>query len=334
LTLKGKGGVYYEWTGPADLKYAGQSVTFKVSNLASSGLFTLTVTDAIACKGVTSKLITINDLPYGGMSGSREGCVPFCGDYGFASGSGNARQIRVEWDGRGLRLSKPPDVNGFSTCISDPGIYIISGKYTDTITTCINTQTFVIEAYEKPQADFTWLPERPVEGLEDVIFTNATTGQEQKSWSWYFAGGAYSEGEQVSNFYKQAGSYPVAMIVENKWGCIDSAIKYIKIAPDFGIYVPNVFSPNGDGLNDVFLPIVNGVKKYRLEIFDRWGERVFLSLGPEASAPEAPEGVVVSGWDGTFKGEICKQDIYIWKIWLTSIDGKEVERLGEVMLYR
>jgi gliding motility-associated-like protein len=112
------------------------------------------------------------------------------------------------------------------------------------------------------------------------------------------------------------------MIVENKWGCIDSAVKYIKIEPDFGIYVPNVFTPNGDGHNDIFMPVVNGLKKYKLEIFDRWGERVFLSLSPQ------------SGWDGTFKEALCKQDIYIWKIIISSIDGREIEKSGEVLLYR
>jgi len=63
--------------------------------------------------------------------------------------------------------------------------------------------------------------------------------------------------------------------VKSDKGCYDTLLRPLVVGEDFGIYVPNSFTPNADGLNDVFQPKGFGVVKYELNIFDRWGERVF-----------------------------------------------------------
>src|ERR1041384_3504677 len=119
------------------------------------------------------------------------------------------------------------------------------------------------------------------------MFNGNSTGGKLKKWSWYMnSNDIYSKNENVSYFFRENGNYPVVLVVENQQGCRDTMIKYIKIESDFSIYVPNAFTPNGDGLNDVFLPVTRGVKKYSLELFNRWGERIFFSREP------------MIGWDG------------------------------------
>jgi gliding motility-associated-like protein len=119
-----------------------------------------------------------------------------------------------------------------------------------------------------------------------------------------------------------AGVYPVAMIVANKWGCSDSIVKAIEIQTDLAIYVPNVFSPNGDELNDVFLPITRGVKFYDLSIYDRWGARIFSTTDQ------------LTGWDGSYQGEQSKNDVYTWKIKLSANNGEMKTMTGFVVLSR
>ena len=86
-----------------------------------------------------------------------------------------------------------------------------------------------------------------------------------------------------------------------------------------------MFTPNGDGLNDIFSPKGFGIVKYEMNIFDRWGERVFTTTDFN------------QGWDGSFtrrhEDEI-KQDIYIWKVKVTNVFGKEQEFAGKVTVIR
>jgi PKD repeat protein len=80
----------------------------------------------------------------------------------------------------------------------------------------------------------------------------------------------YTSTSQNPQFtYEDTRSYEVALVVKSDKGCIDTIMKSIVIGEDYGIYVPNVFTPNADGLNDIFQPKGFGNTKYELEIFDR-----------------------------------------------------------------
>jgi PKD repeat protein len=82
-------------------------------------------------------------------------------------------------------------------------------------------------------ADFTWLPEKPVEEFDEVIFTNASTGENQNQWNWYFNTGYTSNHENTTYLFKEAGNYPVAMVVKTEQGCSDTVVKNISIDQDF-----------------------------------------------------------------------------------------------------
>jgi gliding motility-associated-like protein len=123
------------------------------------------------------------------------------------------------------------------------------------------------------------------------------------------------------------GMYKVEM--ESPVGCLGSDSVYVKLVseeiPDFNIYVPNAFSPNGDGVNDVFVMKWDGLSivDCRISIFDRWGGEVFESSG------------IANGWDGKKAGKDCPGGVYVYKI-VFSVDGVtgSQERVGTVMLVR
>ncbi|HYG15499.1 MAG TPA: gliding motility-associated C-terminal domain-containing protein, partial [Bacteroidia bacterium] len=99
---------------------------------------------------------------------------------------------------------------------------------------------------------------------------------------------------------KKAGDYFV--VVEDFRGCKGDDGSRVSRLCDFTFYMPNAFTPDGNGLNDFFMPAFSDISGYRIEIFNSWGEKLFESTNP------------VIGWDGTFKNNPCPTGAYIWKV--------------------
>ncbi len=317
ITLIGKGGDTYNWTGPNNLLYAGQTVSFVASSLTYGGTYILNVIDGNNCKNKTTADLIVDDLPYGSLiPTSKYNCVPFTSEFVFDSHTKPTTSWTLE--------NSSYTGNKFSHIFTVPGEYLITGHLQDTNTNCVNTVTILVNAYPVPKADFKFLPEKPVESLETVIFTNSSTGDFQNKWNWFFISnnGFKSSNENTSYFFQDAGLYPVAFIVQNKYGCSDTIVKTIKVESDFNIYVPNAFTPNGDELNDIFLPILRGTKFYTLSIYNRWGANLFETNNTEA------------GWDGTYRGEEAKQDVYVRKITVSSNSGEQKTLTGQLTLTR
>ncbi len=112
--------------------------------------------------------------------------------------------------------------------------------------------------------------------------------------------------------------YAVTVTDEN--GCIATATAFIELMS--AMYVPNTFTPNGDGTNDFFNAYSESVKKFSMRIFDRWGEEVFASAN------------INVGWNGLYKGLEAKQDVYVYRIEATFLNGKYQELIGQVNLIR
>jgi gliding motility-associated-like protein len=92
--------------------------------------------------------------------------------------------------------------------------------------------------------------------------------------------------------------------------------------PNPTMYIPSAFTPNGDGINDFFGVKAEGIKKFKLEIFNRWGEVVFQSED------------ISSLWDGTFQGEKIKNtDVYVYQVKATGLNNKPLpDENGSVTL--
>ncbi|MEZ4686795.1 MAG: gliding motility-associated C-terminal domain-containing protein [Bacteroidia bacterium] len=89
------------------------------------------------------------------------------------------------------------------------------------------------------------------------------------------------------------------------------------------LFAPTAFSPNGDGHNEVFIVPTTYVGAYKLEIFNRWGNKIFESTTPN------------EGWDGTYKGKNVPEGVYVWKVYATGLTGRPViEQVGTVTLIR
>ena len=323
LAMLASGGLTYTWTVPNNTHQFNSNLNLIASSLAYAGVYTLATTDHNGCIGVTSITIDLQNTPFGYLKNNiLQNCVPFCSDFTFVPTNYSLSDLNpVSWQINNKTL---PGTNNFNYCFTKAGQYFISGALS-TKAGCINTVTMTIDAYEAPKADFDYSPKQPVENTDEVKFTNTSAGEKLSHFNWYFVNNDQnnrSTNKDPNYVFENAGIYPVALIVKNEWGCADSIVKTITVAPDFAIYVPDAFTPNEDGRNESFYPVTRGVKLISFSIYDRWGERLFSASSPEA------------GWDGTYKGEPCKEDVYVWKLEATGINDQQKSMNGFVTLYR
>lgn len=134
---------------------------------------------------------------------------------------------------------------------------------------------------------------------QSVQFQNQSSGA--ISYLWNFGDGSpdsTSTLENPSHDYVNDGTYIVMLISTNVEGCADTIYQTVVVLPDFYFYFPNAFTPNANGRNDLFMGYGAGIKTYSMKIYNRWGEKLF----------ETDD--LYTGWDGTFKGEKVKQDVY------------------------
>ena len=139
----------------------------------------------------------------------------------------------------------------------------------------------------------------------------------------YWGDGTSSTNCDTTHLYAAVGLYTVLQVVTNSLGCKDTAKIYVLIHPEYAFWIPNAFTPNGNGINDVFKPKVMGVHDYSFMIFDRWGEKLFETKS------------IDDGWDGYYKGKICPNDVFVYKInFRDNVDEMDHEYIGGVTLVR
>lgn len=319
ISLGATGGDHYEWQGPYNFYSLEQNPSFIASNLAYTGIYTLTAFSNVGCLARTSTSLQLDPAPEGDLINSAgNACVPFCSE--FSLRPRNAVPVSdMIWNVNGQIIGQPT----FTYCIANAGDYVVTGSFTNALG-CVNTASFTISGYGLPKADFEFYPELPVENFDQVKFTSTAQGQNLSNFSWYIKDyfGPRISGATTNYVFEKAGVYPVALVVSNSWGCLDTIVKTIVVETDFNIYVPNGFTPNADEINDSFFAKGTGVVKFSLSVYDRWGEKLFETSDFN------------KGWDGSYKGQECKSDVYVWKLSATDAKGRNKQLNGFVTLYR
>ena len=148
------------------------------------------------------------------------------------------------------------------------------------------------------------------------------------AWVWTFEDGAFVEHSDEQNptyTYNNIGKHKVSLLVENQWNCLDTISKSVLIEPATTLYVPNAFTPNNDGKNDVFKPYAYNIDEhnYSLTIYDRTGQIVFRTTD------------LSEGWNGTMQNngsKIMPVGTYTYRI-KASFNNIEKIYMGTIMLF-
>jgi gliding motility-associated-like protein len=212
-------------------------------------------------------------------------------------------------------------------------IYNKTGKFTVRLTVTNDqgcTATMVadslITSVAMPDANFS--ANRFVANFGDpsFIFTNTSVGSIHHGWEFGDGNDASDAVDPVTHTYEDTGTYNVMLWAVNTDGCTDTIVKPVKVTPHFTFFIPGAFSPDENGLNDVFggIGLKYGVIEQHMEIYNRWGQRIFETdqLG--------------EGWNGKYfnVGEPVQMEVYVYLIRVKDWTGKTHFFKGEVHLIR
>ncbi|HXC05270.1 MAG TPA: PKD domain-containing protein, partial [Bacteroidia bacterium] len=316
----GGSGVYaYSWIPAFGL--SSTTVSNPVANPATTLTYTVIVRDN--CNTPTdSALLTVTVYPAPVVvftASDTAGCAPLCITFSALS---NPACAAATWNlGDGTTAST---CTGIAHCYTLPGLYSISENITD-IHGCKGNYsvTNYIDVWPLPEAAFTLSPQ-PTTILEPQIsFTDQSTPAGTiTGWAWTF--GDFANGSSTKSnpqyTYPDTGCFTAQLIVSNNFGCKDTAFNPVCIHPDFAFYVPNAFTPNGDGKNDVWSPEGVGVDPltYHMSMFDRWGNLIWETR------------TWGQGWDGRANGgnDIAQIDTYVWKCQVSDFLGNPHKYTG------
>jgi|TARA_B110000261_G_scaffold132696_1_gene149201 gliding motility-associated-like protein len=177
-------------------------------------------------------------------------------------------------------------------------------------------------AHPKPIAEFVLNPAVTFIDNTDITFTNLSSGHTSSVWDFDDGSSLLNDNSlSIVHHYANPGDYIIKLEVTSNFGCVASEINSLEIIP-FEYFVPNAFTPNSDALNDVFNINTTKVKSFEMEIFDRWGETVYITKN------------VWKPWDGTFNGTALEQGVYAYKIWVKDPQDILHKMVGNVLLVR
>jgi len=171
-------------------------------------------------------------------------------------------------------------IEGVSTDFFDasnlnPGNYNISYSYTDLITSCSNQIADIITISDSPKAGMIFSPQ-PANISDPNIYFRDNSNEEVLISEWDLGDGTIIYDDlSFWHTYDDIGSYTIRYYITNLYGCTDSVVEKLNINPNYSTFIPNSFTPNNDGDNDVFFPNSVGYKTYNIKIFDRWGGIIY-----------------------------------------------------------
>lgn len=311
----GSGNYAYNWIPAVGLSSANGNI--QIGTGIGTMIYNVTVFD-VSCPQYTLNhtfTLNVNHAPIPNFQVNANKCEPFCAlydskvkDAGFVNYVFNKNRV---YPGDSVTICLP------------------AGSYTlETVSTGTNgcRETFkypdIINVYPTPVANFIWDPQDPNTVSKNKVTFYPTPLNTNHSYFWEFNNIDTSNEFTPVKIYEEQNKFPITMVVTTENNCKDTITKVLEIKEEFLLYIPNAFTPNGDGENDVFRPKGSGIKTYSLIIYDRWGQQIFAT------------NEINKGWDGTFKGKDCQNGVYVYTILAINNLNIKVEKIGHITLLR
>ncbi len=315
VNLTATGGNNYVWSTASTLSV----ITITPTSATS---YSVVGTDANGCSNTGVFLVTVNSLPLVSFSADDStGCSPVC--VNFTNTTPNV--LFASWNfGNGSTSGISPGVNH---CYNVPGIYSVSLVVTD-VNNCSAqiSKNNLINVYPSPVAGFTVTPQSPVPINTPINLIDQSSGASNWQWSFGDVLNTFSSDQNPTFNYATNGNYVIQQVVRNSYGCSDTMELSIYVQEEFSLFIPNSFTPNGDGYNDVFSAKGAGIDEAEFEmwIFDRWGNLIWKTNRWNAA------------WDGRANdGKAMAQiDTYVWLIRLHDTSGIKHRYTGHVNLLK
>lgn len=294
----------------------GDTTATVTVNPTESSTYTLTVTFDNRCDNKDTVRVKVTELELPDITGTPEIC------YGESSTllATHATSNEFHWSSgqSGATITVSPQV---------------TTTYTVTATMegdCEVTDTFTVNVIPLPTPSFMADPtEIYVEnGVGTVTCTNLSPAGYHLVWNFGDAFSNMNEMEDVevaTHEYTRSGYYTITLTASDSAGCTDSVKSRVSVEVPYFFYIPNAFSPDGDGVNETFAPSGEGIDpdQYSMQIFDRNGILIYSTHTP------------YDYWDGRNKyGQMCPEGVYVYIIRLVNLNGDDKEYTGSVTLVK
>lgn len=305
-TLNAGGGSIYNWKPTK--KLSNTAISNPVAFPDSTTSYTLIVMDAKGCRDTDTVVVTVNLLPMLTVSNDIVICP---------------------------KTTTQLDASGGTSYLWTPSNSLSDSSIANPIAFPIATTTYIVKvsngtcsAFDTIQVTVDLLKAEAFPSPSDagyapfaVTFNNKSIGADS-SYQWSFGDKGTSALANPTHIYTSSGKYTVTLLVTNKRKCTDTINIIIEVNIKSALYIPTAFTPNKDGLNDIYSVGGDGIAKFKANIFNRWGEMIY------------EWNDIDGGWDGKFKGEDVPEGIYVLVVQARGVDKVEYNTTGTITVIR
>ena len=208
----------------------------------------------------------------------------------------------------------------------EPGFHTVSLTITND-KQCTESFSANVQVFANPIANFSMNPNPATMLNSTVNFINLSTlfaPVDTFNWDFGEISSSWLKDPTYSFSEDTTGNHIINLEVIDQNGCKNSTTQILSILGNFGFYMPTGFSPNGDGLNDIFTPNGFGIldEEFSFLVYDRWGILIFESHNKNL------------GWDGTFNGDILPTGSYVWKLTFLNLERISRTETGHINLIK
>jgi gliding motility-associated-like protein len=316
--------VSWEWDfGNAPVTAGNLNLRQPSAVFHQAGLFpvTLAVTNQYGCRDTVIQLVHIHHPPVAAFDHEFP-CQGRAIVFNDQSTPADAPLILYRWSAKSSSADERVfQGNPVSVIFDEATDYEVGLAVTDGFG-CVGSITATVDIVPKPAGAFNYFHHQT--DKQGVLhFENYTTGA--VDYHWDFGNSSTSTLFEPETLYTLEGAYPIVLVSVSPEGCADTTSRNYYYQP--GLWMPNAFTPDGNGLNDVFKPVTqrNTLEPYLLQVYNRWGQLIFSSSDPDR------------GWDGTFNGKSCSTGYYTYILqYREGVEGslKSITMKGWVILMK
>ncbi len=298
---------------------AGSSYSWFGKNLFAPGNYDTLLTNYMGCDSFIRLQLKVNPLPDMTLKGLRD--VEICeGSSTILSLLNPTVNVSYQWNKNNISV---PSETETTIKASDPGKYTITGT---TAKGCKATSlAFTLKVNANPVAKIQAIPNDIICAYDTLEMAASNCSATDFRWSpenlfRYITG---AEGQIVKGIFTDP-STEVVLTVFNQYGCYDADTTLVRTKPCCWVSMPNAFTPNGDGVNDYFVPVLQpGQMIVTFKIFDRYGKEVY------------DNGNAKQGWNGAYKnGDQAQPGVYMYYLKYTCADGKLYDKKESITLIK
>lgn len=318
------GALNYVWSPAATMATPNSANSTVTPNVTTT--YQVIGTDVNGCSDTDDVTVMIYDLPSVNFSAPvSNGCSPVTVNLQDLSAIATGTIDQLIWN---IETMGTSNASSPSYTFATPGSYDVSlvavsnNGCTDTMSI-----TDFINVYSIPVAGFYATPQ-PADLSNSLVTFNNTSTPDAVNFSWDFDGLGSSNLPSPTYQFTYADTFNVTLIVSTVYGCYDTVSSPVIVQDVSEIWIPNGFTPNGDGLNESWFPVGRNLNKsaitIEVEVFDRWGMSVYYS-----NTSDKP-------WIGKLGNTTadCPQDVYSYKVYFKNEKGEDATYYGHVSLIR